>query len=361
MKGFPGPLAVCVVAACIASCIPDPGQGILPRSDLDPPFLLEAGPEDARTFIARFDEAVSPVNGSFALNPGGSIMELRALGERLVIALPVEQEAGADYALAGEVEDSGGNRTRMVISFCGWNGRVPKLRISELFTARNSSKTRPHRDYVELEALSEGNLGGVELAWASSVKAYSYRFPGAELRAGDLVVLHLAPEGRAEERDERGSDLGLSGGVDSSPGARDFWSGAGGLSDASGALTLRPRPGDRACDGIFYAEDSRTGAIEEGRLLPLLRELQDASIWQSAGGQFSWEDAFRWRPSTARSICRSGQTGSGPAVWYLSDSGAQSPGQENPMPVQAEAKRVKRAVVAAGGGRGKGPATGRGP
>jgi hypothetical protein len=308
-------------------------------------MLVEAGPSGPRVFSARFDEPVAPVQGSFAMEPGGAIDDVRAEGLELRLGLPLAQEPGADYSIAGEVEDSGGNRTRMVLGFCGWNERSPRLRISEVLTAKNSSKTRPHRDFIELVALSGGNIGGVELLWASSVKAYAYRFPAAELEAGDFVVLHLSPEGIPEERDEGGSDLSLSGGIDASPGGRDFWSASGALPDASGVVALRPRPGDPACDGLFYAEEAKTGALKDEKFLPLLLELGSLSLWGPAAAQYSWEDAFRWKPSSSRSICRAA-AGPGPGAWLLSDSGGQSPGAATPPPAAgtAEAKRTRKSA-----------------
>jgi hypothetical protein len=330
--------AVTVVIAAIlslvsAACVPDPEPGILPLPDLKPPLVLDAGPTGGRGFRIRFDEAVSPVPGSFGMEPGGVSLMPRAEGSELRVELSADQEPGLDYALAGEVEDGRGNSTRFVFRFAGWNDRRPRLRISELQTMKNTSKTNPHRDYVELLALSAGNLGGVELSWSSSVKACSYRFPSAEVKAGEYVLLHLAPEGLPEEKDERGPELALSGGVDASALARDFWSGAGALPDENAVLVLKDRSGGEIQDGIFYAGADKSGPLPEDRLSRLAGELVESGRWGSDSAALAWEEAFRRKPSASRSMCRSagGLDGSARGIegWEESATGGQSPGRAN--------------------------------
>jgi hypothetical protein len=186
--------------------------------------------------------------------------------------------------------------------------------------------------------LADGNVGGEELSWTSSVKTSSYRFPGIELKKGDLIVLHLAPEGVDEERDELGADLASSGGVDSSASGRDLWCGLAPLPDESGALSLALRPGGPPIDGFFYADVGKTGALAEDRLAAMAAALCTAGAWPQAGSKPAWEDAFRWKSSPARSICRRGE-GQGPAAWYATAAGAQSPGSANAGPDSGEAAK----------------------
>ena len=275
-----------------------------------------------------FDESVASVSGSLAIEPSAGV-SCRAEGKELLVDFDANMSPGADYALAGEVEDASGNRTRFLVRFSGWNDRAPRLRLSEVQTGKNSSKTKPHRDFVELEALADGNLGGEELSWSSSVKAASYRFPGAEVKKGDFIVLHLAPEGLAEERDELGSDLAASGGVDASVSGRDFWCKAMPLPDESGAVAIALRPGEAPGDGLFYADEGKSGAIADGKLADLVALMAGAQAWPLAGAGVSWEDGFSWKASTSKSICRSGPA-NGPSAWFVGVSGTQSPGGANP-------------------------------
>ncbi len=325
-------LAVLAIPAALSACLPGQvSDAVLPPSDLKPPLVLEAGPEGPRSFLLRFDEEVNPVEGSFGLEPGPRAAAASAEGSSLRLDLGADCEPGAEYALSGEVEDGAGNATRFVFRFAGWNGRPARLALSEAQTARNSSATRPRRDFVELLVLVPGNLGGLELSWAGSAKLCSYRFPGVEVRAGDRVVLHLAPEGLPAELDEKGADLSASGGTDATAAGRDLWCAAGPLPDANGALALRSRPGGPVEDALFYAESSRSGPLGADKLCALVASLGEA--WPVAGAAPAWEDAFRWKPSAARSICRrEGEAAPGPESWYPSDPGAQTPGSPNAPP-----------------------------
>lgn len=334
--------AALFACAGLAACLPDPAGTILPPSDLKPPLVLEAGPESSRSFVLRFDEEVRPVEGSFGLEPGPLAASARAEGSLLCLEFAAELEPGADYAVSGEVEDGAGNATRFLFGFAGWNGNPARLRLNEAQTAKNSSVSHPHRDFLELTVTEAGNLGGIELSWASSTKAYSYRFPGVEARAGDYILLHLAPEGLAEERDEKGADLAASGGIDASHSARDLWCSAGGLPDASGAVALRIRPGATVDDCLFYADASKSGALGEDKLAALVSAF--GAAWPLAGELPAWEDALRWKPSSARSLCRLAGAASEPDAWYLSDTSAQSPGAANAPPVSADAAGAAKAV-----------------
>jgi hypothetical protein len=321
-------LSAPIAFALLGSCSQDPQAASYPTADFRPPGLVEARAASARSLVLVFDEDVSPVSGSLALEPAASLTG-RAEEERLLIDFASAQAPGADYALTGEVEDGCGNRTRFLVRFTGWNDRAPKLRLSEVQTGKNSSKTKPHRDFVELEALADGNLGGEELAWSSSVKSASYRFPGVEVRKGDFIVLHLAPEGLPEERDELGPELSVSGGIDSSATGRDFWCKTLPLPDESGAVAIALRPGEGPYDGLFYVDEGKSGALSEGKLADFLGEMSSSGAWPLQGKTASWEDGFAWKASPSKPICRTA-SGSGAAAWSVGASGTQSPGAPNP-------------------------------
>jgi hypothetical protein len=317
-----------LACALIVACAQNPEAAIYPTADFRPPGLVEALPASSKSVVLVFDEPVASVSGSLAVEPSAGV-SCRAEDKRLLVDFGSGMSPGADYALAGEVEDGSGNRTRFLVRFSGWNDRAPRLRISEVQTGKNSSKTKPHRDFVELEALADGNLGGEELSWSSSVKSASYRFPGAEVKKGDFIVLHLAPEGLDEERDEIGSDLVASGGIDASGSGRDFWCKTMPLPDESGAVAISLRPGETPCDGLFYADEGKSGAIADGKLADLIGLMAKSRVWSVSGESASWEDGFSWKVSTSKSICRS-SSANGPSAWSVGASGTQSPGRANP-------------------------------
>lgn len=316
--------------ASFHACSPVPREtdaAALPESDFSPPSLLEAAPDDGHTFSMRFDEAIRPVAGSFGLEPASGELSASADGSELRVSFSDAVTPGFGYSLAGEVEDGNGNRCRFMLSFTGFNPRPARISITELQPQKNSSTKAPHRDYVEFIVQEPGNLGGLELSWASSSKLMTYDFPAAEVLAGDYIVLHLAPEGLPAEIDETGSDLAASGGIDATQAGRDFWSAAGGLPDESGALSLRVRPGGLSQDALFYAADDKSGPLAEGKLADLLSAMGADGAWVFAGKTATWEDAFRWHPSAARSIHRmAGVDTQGAADWLVSEASRQTPG-----------------------------------
>jgi hypothetical protein len=322
------PLAIAAAAIAAASCSQGADVPLPPIADLRPPGLLEAGPSGPRRFEARFDEPVVLVSGSLALEPSASVRGT-ATGAELDVEFDADQSPGLEYRLVGEVDDSRGNRTLFLVRFAGWNGRPAALRLSEVQTGKNGSASRPHRDYVELEVVEGGNIGGEELSWSSSVKSSSYRFPGIEVEKGDFIVLHLAPEGLESEVDELGPDTAASGGIDATAGGRDLWSGAGALPDENGAVCLRSRPGGQPVEGFFYADEDKSGKMGDDKLSALVSELARAGAWPSAGPDPAWDDAFKWNPSPARSICRFSASAAA-SSWRVGSAGAQSPGAPNP-------------------------------
>jgi hypothetical protein len=342
-----GAAIVAIVAACAAA----PLDAVYPNVDLRPPGIVSAGPTGPRRVELRFDEEVRPVDGSLEAQPEADL-SAAATGDDLIVSFAADQAPGADYALAGEVDDLAGNRTRFLLRFAGWNDRAPSARITEVQTSTNDSKTRPHRDFVELEVLADGNLGGEELSWASSAKASTYRFPGIEVKKGDYIVLHLAPQGIAAERDELGSDIGLSGGIDATAGARDLWRADSPLPDGSGELSLSIRPGAAPIDGLFYADPAKSGIVADQDLADRVAALAAAGIWPLGGKRPAWGDAFAWKASSSRSICRlDSAPGPGSAAWYSSASGGQSPGAPNAGPESAiAAKAGPKAKSASGHG-----------
>lgn len=337
-------LAASLVAGGMISC-GAPVAGVTPfGGDLRPPGIVDAGPSAPTEFTLLFDEDILPVGGSYLVEPGGLTADAVESGSALRINLPIEQEPGMPYRIAGEAKDRAGNVTRFLFSFTGWNGRPPELRINEVQTGKNSSTTSPHRDYIELEVISGGNIGGVLVEYASTVKDVVYAFPPAEVRSGDLVVLHCAPEGIPAEKNETETDTALSGGVDAHPSGRDFWCPGGGLPDASGLLLLRAAAGAVAMDGMFYAEAGKGGTVDADRITLRLAAMAERSLWRISANPV-WEDAFQWKPSSSRPLHRKRTAGiTGAEAWVTGESGTQSPGRAAPAdPPTRSGKRSRSA------------------
>lgn len=296
--------------------------------DIRPPVAKGARLESGKEFVLEFDEPVKVPGDSFSAEPKRLVAHAESSDNVVKVLFEPQPSPGEVVALAGTVQDMCGNSTRVQVQFKGYNDRPAGLVITEIQTAKNTSKKAPHRDYIELFVKRSGNLAGMDIQWASSTKIMRFDFPACEVRAGEVIVLHLAPEGIAEEKNETGSDLGLSGGIDATAQGRDFWSDAGGLPDASGAIILHEREGALPVDGIFYADSSKSGTLESAKLVTLARELADAGLWR-LDMEPVWQNAFLWKPSTSRPLMRTSQSFYGANAWAIGESGSQSPGIAN--------------------------------
>lgn len=316
-------LAMWVVTGCSPPAIESAVLG-----DIRPPMVKNARLESGYEFILEFDEPVRVPKDSFSAEPKRLAAQAESFENVVSVLFEPKPSPGEVVTLAGTVQDMCGNSTRVQVQFKGYNDRPAGLVITEIQTAKNTSKKAPHRDYIEFLVKKAGNLGGMYVQWASSTKTMRFDFPACEVRAGEVIVFHLAPEGLAEEKNETGSDLGLSGGIDATAQGRDFWSDAGGLPDASGAITVHEREGALPIDGIFYADSSKSGKLESAKLIALARELADAGLWKLDVPPL-WENALLWKPSTSRPLVRTSTSSYGASAWGIGESGSQSPGIVN--------------------------------
>jgi len=308
----------------VAGCTP-PGIERAALGDIRPPIVRSARLENAREFVLEFDEPVQVRDGTFCAEPKNLGVSAESSDARVSVRFEPQPTPGEPVTLAGNVQDLSGNMTRVQVQFKGYNDRPAALVLSEVQTSKNTSKKTPHRDYAEFYVKKAGNLGGMFVQWASSTKMMKYDFPACEVKEGEVIVLHLAPEGIPEEKNEMGTDLGLSGGIDATPTGRDFWSDAGGLPDASGAISVYEREGEAPVDGLFYAENSKGGSLGASKILALVQELADAGLWRLDSPPV-WEDAFLWKPSTTKPLLRANGAKYGAEAWSVGESGSQSPG-----------------------------------
>jgi hypothetical protein len=318
-------LALAATLVALISCVPG-GENILaPIGDIAPPAIVRARQIDQALFEIEFNEDAKPIRNSFAFSPSSTCIVPAAESMKISISFSPPIPPGTECLLSGEAEDNSGNTTRFLLSFTGYNPRPARLMLNEVQTGKNSSTLDPHRDYLEFVVQEKGNLGGVQAQWASSVKIMDYFFPPCEVGLGEILVLHCAPEGISAEKDETAGELALSGGIDSSPTGRDFWTSAGGLPDETGLILLRNRIGEAPIDALFYAGIDKTGDVEAAKLCGLIQEMEEAGLWKIASPP-RWEDAFLWKSSPSRPLHRIESAVSGAEEWRVGDSGSQSPG-----------------------------------
>lgn len=307
-----------------AGCSPPSIENAM-LGDVRPPMIKNAELDEESEFHLEFDEPVRVASEGFSIQPKTRSANFEGENAVVLIRFSPNPLPGELVTLSGNVEDFAGNRTHVQIQFKGYNSRPAGLVISEVQTGKNSSKRAPHRDYIELYVAREGNLAGAFLRWANSTKVMKYEFPACEVKKSEVIVVHCAPEGIPDEKDEIGNNTAVSGGIDATPQGRDLWSTAGGLPDATGAIALYAREGESATDGLFYAESDKSGPIETSKLSALAQELGDAHIW-AIDAPLTWDKAFHWKSSTSKPFVRTSFEETGALAWGIGESSSQSPG-----------------------------------
>ncbi len=288
--------------------------------DLKPPVLLGLR---ARGLSLELDFDEPPVCGPEQVRavPVLQFSEVLAEANRLCLTCAA-QTAGQRYLLEIQVADARGNLLELAVELYGHNPSMPRLLINE-FTTQGSDT---HPDVVELFAAGGGDMAGLVL-YQGTAASWDDRlvFPAFAVRAGEYLLVHFKPQGLAEELDEPG-DPSLSGGLDASPVAYDFWvPGGTGLSGNNGVLSLYDRPGGQLCDGVLYsnrtsASDSLYRGFGSAATLARAEELAREGGWIATEEAIRPEDAVNPDSSTAtRSLCRSSSStdSDSAADWHI--------------------------------------------
>ena len=300
--------------------------------DLKPPVLLGLRARGLSLELD-FDEpplcAPEDIRAVPALEPSG----IEARANRLCISF-ADQAAGTRYCLALEVADARGNRLELAAELYGYNPAAPRVLINELTTQGSDT----HPDLVELFVAGAGDMAGLVLQQGTA-GSWDDRlvFPPFAVRAGEYLLVHFKPQGIPEELDEPG-DPSLSGGLDASPAAYDFWvPGGAGLSGNNGVLSLYDRPGGVLLDGVLYsnrtsASDSLYRGFGSAATLARAEELVGEGGWSTAEEAVRPEDAVNPEDSTAtRSLCRSSDSldSDTAADWHVTPTRGSTFGMAN--------------------------------
>lgn len=333
-----------LIAFAACSCLPELADGAFEPGDLDPPCLASWDVAEGGVLVLRFDEVVRADPADFAFDPERPIAAVETEDEDRLVAVRPEGdfEPGAACSVTGSVSDASGNTVRFVLPFTGWNPRVPALVLNELLTEASTT----HKDALELLVLSDGNLAGLTVGSGKlSDPAFAWRLPAVEVRAGDLVSLHLKLSGTGVERDELGDELALSGGLDAEAGARDLWypSDDGALPGSNGVAWLRRSPTGPVLDAAFWCErtsasDTAYDGFGTAALRDAVTELWLAGAWMAGGESPApedgvWSAAVTATRTLARRIDRADSDGR--EDWYVTATSGESLGLPNLAPAYA--------------------------
>ncbi|MCL2720388.1 MAG: hypothetical protein FWD47_03500 [Treponema sp.] len=122
--------------------------------------------------------------------------------------------------------DEKSNTINVLVNLRTRNNRMPKIEINELCTEYSNAAAGRKSEFIELKMKSAGNLGGMRLVITGNSNAARktiFEFSPVEVKNGEYAVLHLRTYDPYASKDEYGTNLSESGGVNSSPNARDFW------------------------------------------------------------------------------------------------------------------------------------------
>ena len=276
MKGYGLPLLTlaCTALSACSACLSDRAVITLWGGDLAVPTIGEVRAVSPECVEAAFSAPVTAVRaevvpgGSSGLDgsadggsPGASdeteapiavSWESLPDGSGIRFSLAHSPGPGVKAILSGTVRDANGDTLSFAVPFTGYNERVPRLRISEIRT----EYSKPKVEYIEIVALTAGNLGGVEIFNALNGDVPVRELPAVEVKAGEYIVWHFrsVEEGLVNEM----GSLDESAGTNSCPTARDFWDAqARSPFKGTNVIWLRERRGGAIMDALLCAESGK--------------------------------------------------------------------------------------------------------
>jgi hypothetical protein len=208
------------------------------------------------------------------------------------------------------------------------NNQIPELEINELCT----EYSHPRVEFIEFKIRSPGNLGGLQVFVVGNNKdPLLYEFEPVEVQADEYVVLHLR---KLEEscKDEYGDNLAESGGMYSSPTARDFWiQGSEKLLNKTDIIYVLDQYGN-VLSAVMIAENPNSQWSKD-YFLQTADFLYRLGAWKSpAGTVCTPADAVNTeRTSVTQTICRdeTAENTHTAADWYITVTSGATPGKPN--------------------------------
>lgn len=204
-------------------------------------------------------------------------------GKTVLISLKEKLEVGKEYELYGEVLDENGNSLTFCIPIVGFNDRVPNLVVSAvhpMYASPSGAKNEAKCEFVELYALTSGNLAGVKIESATYGEEKSFTLPALEVREGEKIVVHLRTKGE-NCISELGTNLSLSSGWYCYSTHRDIWSSNEKkcLSDKEDVILVTNSFTKKIIDGLPFKLNKNDEWAKESTKI-VAQKLVDEGIWE---------------------------------------------------------------------------------
>lgn len=184
-------------------------------------------------------------------------------GKEITFILENETQVGLKYEIFGTVEDKIGNSLTFCVPFIGFNPSVPKMIITEAqikyAKATVSGNVLYRTEFIELMALEDGNLAGIEIISACDGEKGKFVLPAIDVKKGEIILVHpRTKEGGCINED--GDDLNLAIAPFSKDGVRDLWSENENsrYNDSTDVIYLFNTVNNSVMDGFVYAAENLT-------------------------------------------------------------------------------------------------------
>ncbi len=236
--------------------------------DYVPPKLDQVVVLDETTLRMTFSEKVQ-VSAQVFVRDGelfdeevGTSVVYGSVEKQIDVCFNEPMITGIEYEMVGTVKDNVGNSTTFLIPFVGFNSRVPLIVMTEIQSESVNSQTSEEsehgynrNEFVEFLVLTDGNLSGLEFVSAYDGVERGFKFPGLEVKRGEILLVHLRKRGNGCVS-ELGDDLNLSKNSYSKNGIRDLWvtTEETALGNKTDVLVVRNSANGSVIDYVFYRE-----------------------------------------------------------------------------------------------------------
>jgi len=257
-------------------------------------------------------------------------------GSTVKVRINEIQKPGTGITAEILAEDQDKNSINVLVPFRTRNNRMPKLVINEICTEYYNAKAGKKEEYIEFKTKSAGNLGAMRVIIngnANAVKQTIYEFSPVEVKKDEYVVLHLRTFDRSS-RDEYTDNLNVSGGVNASSEARDFWiPGETKLIHTPASAVYVLDQDDKALAAVMFSSDLSSWWAKD-YLAETAEFLFKQGAWKSVDGKICGPaGAVNSAGATnSRTICRDEtieENSKTAAEWYITATSSATPGKPN--------------------------------